>query len=396
MKIIVVGGGFGGLKTAIELAKRKAGEIILISNQDYFLHHATLYSTAVGRDERESAIPIGEILKEYPAVNFVKDEISKVDKSFKEIYGKKATYKFDTLVLALGMVDQLSGVNGQKKYSYGVTSLQATKSFQSAFHDMILGSNGREIHCAIVGGGMVGVELAGALSEYILKIKDAHQIPELNTKLSLVELSDRLLPWVSKTASKKVTTRLQRNGINIITNQSVEKISRDNLVLRGKSLPVDMTIWTSGGSNNPFFRKHPDIFKLSKKGKVTVNQYMLAYPDIFVIGDNADTEYSGSASNAVKDAVFVAKNIKLISQGRPMKAKHRKRRPVLSIPINRFWAYVEWGGVYAAGVSGSLLRRLIELNYYCHFLPVAEAYVLWRKYRRSNELCTLCNKSEIL
>lgn len=395
MKILIVGGGFGGVKLAIELAKLQVDEVTLVSDKDYLLFHSTLYSTATGRDERESLIPIKDILRCYPGVAFTQDYIVKINAESKEVQGKKGVYEYDLLVLALGVVDHLTGIDAQKKYSYGVTALDSAKAFQEAFHNMVIGAKNKQVHCAVIGGGMVGVELVGSLTEYVERIKASHGLPGVKTKLSLVEISDRILPRASLTASRRVTNVLRNKGVNIFTNQSVERASRSSLILRGRRAEVDMAVWTSGGRNSPLFKKHSKIFKLSKRGKVLVNQCMMAYPDIYVIGDSAETLASGSAVTAVKDAEFVARNIKRLILKKAPKARGRSRERILSIPVIRFWAYVEYKGVYISGFLGSMVRRLIELNYYCNFLPLPEAYKIWRKYRKSNEFCTLCRKSEI-
>lgn len=390
MKIVIVGAGFGGLKTAIELSKRGLKNITLISSEDYFLHHATMYSTATGRDIRESVFPINEILHYHPNIKFVKDFITKIDTTKQKVFGKTKSYSYDSLVLSLGLVNQLSTVNGQKKFSYGVTSLEATKAFSDDFHDMVVADNKKASHCRIVGGGMVGVELAGALSDYVKRLKSAHQLKHANVDISLIESADRVLPHISTSAARKISKRLERSGVKIITNRKVSKIEKDNMTVNGKNLRADMVVWTLGGKNNPIYSNHPEIFKLSKRGKVIVNQYMQAYPGIYVIGDNAETEFSGSAVSAMRDAYFVAENIFRKTKGLPEISRRSKTTPTMAIPVTRFWAYVEYDGVYAAGFTGACWRRLVELNYYNHFLPLPKAYKMWRRYRKSNDYCDLC------
>src|SRR5690349_8560671 len=100
MHVVVVGGGFGGVKAALELSKRQIGKVTLISDQPYFLHHATLYATATGKSDEESVIPLNVIFAKHPNVEIIQDKIEHLDPSRKLISSKKRDYHYDKLVLA--------------------------------------------------------------------------------------------------------------------------------------------------------------------------------------------------------------------------------------------------------------------------------------------------------
>ena len=89
MNVVIVGGGFGGVKAALELSKRHIGKITLISDQPYFLHHATLYATATGRDSAESIISLTDIFAAHPSVTVVLDTVKSIDTARKLIIGGK-------------------------------------------------------------------------------------------------------------------------------------------------------------------------------------------------------------------------------------------------------------------------------------------------------------------
>lgn len=392
MKILIVGGGFGGVKAALELAKRGTGSITLVSDKPYFLHHATLYSTAAGGDPKESVVPLKEIFKNYKNVKIVNDTISKIDALNKKVKGKTKSYDYDQLILSVGYTDHFYGISGAKRYSYSARSLDGIQSFQKEFHDGIAVNSSGDFTTVIVGGGTTGVELAGALSEYAKHITNAHGLELNRSKITLVERGRRLLPGVSQSATKKIVRRLKNSGVKIMTRRETEKITSRHLTIGGKRVESNLTVWTCGGQNNQFFTKHSDIFCIAKNGRVVVNQCLEAYPSISVIGDNANVKDSGLASSALRHATFVAKRIDSIAKNKRFSKIYRPSRfgPVMSIPLSRFWAYSEWGGVYAAGVSGSMVRRMVELNNYCHFLPFKKAYKSWRRYRVNSHGCRLC------
>lgn len=392
MKIVVVGGGFGGLKAAIELAKRNVGSITLISDKNYFLHHGTLYATATGRNPHESAVPLKEILDAHPAVTFRHDTVMTIDGDARIVHGKKRQYRYDALIVSLGMVDQFTGKNYRQNYSYALSSLEAAQAFQAAFHEAMIADTAVAIRCAIIGGGMAGVELAGALSEYATRITHAHTLRRAKVEVMIVEAGDRVLSNMSEAARRKITKRLRQNDVKITTKTTIGTVRDGGVVLGDERVKVDMVMWTCGGKMPQLFAEHKHLFKLSKRGRVIVNQYMMAYPGIYVIGDNAETERSGLAATALEDAKFVATHMYRKQAHRPLKPRVRRRHYLITIPITRFWAYAEYAGVYAAGLSGSAVRRLAELNNYCAFLPLGKAYTLWRKHRESVENCRLCQK----
>ena len=393
MKVVVVGGGFGGVKAALECARRGCEDITLISESDVFTHHGVLYRTATGHDPSQSAIPLRDIVRRYPAVRLVHDTVRSIDAEHHTVQSKEKQYSYDALILALGLVDRFSGTNVRKQHSYAASHLDSARAFWEDFHGSLTEQAGAKLDVAIIGGGMAGVELAGALSECTKRIVRKHQLKGARVTVSLVEAQDRLLPAQSATASRKVAKVLEKRGVKIILGHSIDRSSKTQLIVGETILPVDMTVWMLGGKNHPLFGKHSDIFKLSPRGRVIVNQYMSAYPNVYVIGDNAETNDSGLASTAIRDAKFVARHLKRQAAERLPRPRRMGRRICTSIPVTQGWAYVEYAGVYAAGRTGALIRRLIELCSYGHFIPLREAYAVWRAHRKNVQICPHCQKS---
>jgi len=377
MHTVIVGGGFAGIKAAIELSKKQLGKITLISNEPYFLHHATLYATATGRSKDESVISLKEILTPYTNVRVVHDEITKLDTTRKLVGSAKKSYKYDELILSLGVVTTYFGIKGMAENSYGIKLLNEVNDFHAKVLDDLKLDSHKRRHYVIVGAGPSGVELAGALREYTDWIITQRRHTKSKVEISLVEAADRILPRSSKTASKKVHHRLEKMNIKVITSHPVEALSSTHVTIAGEKVPASAVVWTSGVSNHPFFASHSDLFKLAKNGRVEVNQYLEALPHVYVIGDNAATPYSGLAWNALDDAVFVARHLSRKSLGLPLSSR-RPTSPPSGIPVGDNWAYVEWHGVYASGKSGVKLRRWIELQGYKALLPAKKARAAWK------------------
>lgn len=124
MNVTIVGGGFGGVKAALELAKNKKNTITLISDDASLQYYPTLYSAATGRSHRPAWIPLETIFKHRPNVHVVRDYIVKLDPKTKQLSAKSgASYNYHTLILALGSVTSYFGIEGLKTYAYGYIHL---------------------------------------------------------------------------------------------------------------------------------------------------------------------------------------------------------------------------------------------------------------------------------
>lgn len=376
MNVVVVGGGFAGVKAAIELSKRHIGKVTLVSDTPYFLHHATLYATATGRDMAESVLPLNRIFDNYPGVTLVQDKIVGIDAKRRMMVGEKGQYKYDKAVLAMGSVTTYFGIEGMADHSFGIKSVDEIKKFHDHIHDEIVHKQ-LDKEYFVIGCGPTGVELAGALHEYLQDLVRLHGLRRSKSRITLVEAAPRILPRSSKTAAKKVHARLRKMGIKVLVNHKVEALQDDKIVIDGTSHPTHTAVWTSGVANNPFFRAHEDIFPLAKNGRVNVNEYLEAIPHVHVIGDGNTVANSGLAFPAMDQGEFIAKHLTRVAAKGPLR-HYRPRKFASGLPVGEKWGYVEHAGVYVAGRLGAWVRRRIELKGYKKILPAAQATQVWR------------------
>lgn len=376
MNIVVVGGGFAGVKATLELAKRHIGKITLVSDESYFLHHATLYATATGKNVAESVISLKDIFINHPQVTVVKDSIASLDPQKKLVIGEKAQYQYDKVILALGSVTTYFDVKGLAQHAYGIKSLAEIHTFKEHIHTELVQKK-LDKEYFVIGAGATGVELAGALQEYLNYLKSAYRLTGQQTRVTLIEAAPRILPHASITAAKLVSKRLNKLGIRVLPNHKVTALDAKHVSIEGKKIPTTTAIWTAGVANHPFYHAHSSIFKLSSKGLVEVTPYLEAASNIFVIGDNNTAKYSGTAWPAFEQATFVAKHITRLVAHRPLSVFHPHKAP-FGLPVGEKWGYVEWMGVYVAGRTGYMARRLIELRGYQQFVSYEKALIVWR------------------
>ncbi|MGB3945424.1 MAG: FAD-dependent oxidoreductase, partial [Candidatus Saccharimonadales bacterium] len=307
-KILIVGGGFGGVKAAIELAKNGHFNVTLLTNNDHFRYYPSLYRTATGGKRANSSIPLSEIFKNL-RITIVIDEAIQLDRSNKQIItASKQKLDYDTLIIALGVVTNYFSIPGLKEFAYGIKSETEALRLKDHLHHQLTDDKQPDLNYLIVGGGPTGIELAGALPAYLKQIMKNHGIKKSSVNVRLIEAAPRLLPRLPKSTSRAVRRRLQHLDVKVHLGKTVSGQTSDALMVSGKPMRSHTVIWTAGVTNHPFFTENH--FILMNRGKVATDVYLQAEENIFVIGDNANTPYSGLAQTAVRDGAFVAANLK--------------------------------------------------------------------------------------
>jgi NADH:ubiquinone reductase (H+-translocating) len=305
--VLIVGGGFAGTKAALELSKVPDCKVTLLSDHSHFRYYPGLYHTATGGKRQGSRIRLSTILEDR-GVRFVKGRAKTLDREKKEVItedGKNLPY--DQLLLALGNVTNYFGIKGLAEYSYGIKSTEEVERFKKHIHQQFAETGEPDLNYVIVGGGPTGIELAGALPDYLHHVMKKHGIADRKLHIEIVEAAPQLLPRLPKDVSAAIAKRLTDLGVEVLLGTAVQGETGDMLMAGDRPLKSKTVVWTAGVTNHPFFKDNG--FKLTDRGKVEVDEYLQAEPDIFVLGDNANTPYSGMAQTALYDGRFVAKNI---------------------------------------------------------------------------------------
>lgn len=354
-QILIVGGGFGGVKSALELAHNPKFNVTLVSNKPFFEYYPMMYHTATGGSRITSSIPLGEIFKD-KRVNIVIDSAEKINRHNKTLKLKSgAKIEYDAIIIALGVVTNYFGIPGMEEYSYGIKSLHDAEELKAHLHEQLMSQRQPDSNYIIIGGGPTGIELAGAMTTYIKYLMKQHGIKSRKKiHIDLVEAAPRLVPRMPESVSRAIQKRLKKLDVKLYLNTPVQAETADALILDGKPIRSHTVIWTAGMSNNPFFKENK--FQITDHGKVKVDALLQAWPGVFVIGDNADTKYSGMAQTAIHDANYVTKNIIRHSKGQAPLA-YKPKRPVYVLPAGKGWAAVAWGGLHFYGRLGWILRK---------------------------------------
>lgn len=386
--IVIVGAGFGGIKTALELAKEADKfQITLIADRADFWYYPTLYHTATGGTRAQSSIPLELLLRNKP-IEVVLSKVEHLDREKKHLvlYSKRLV-PYDKLVLAMGVVTNYFGIAGLEEFSFGIKSIGEAEELKKHLHQQIIDDHKPDLNYVIVGGGATGIELAGGLGPYLRHIMKQHGVSDRKVHIDLVEGAKHLMPRMPKKVGKTIERRLRKLGVKLYLGKAVQGETADELTVSGKPIRSHTVIWTAGQANNPFFGNNG--FVISEHRKVVVDEFLRAEKDIFVIGDNADTPYSGMAQTAIHDAEFVSLNFIKEVEKEP-KLAYRPKKPIYVTPAGPRWAAVEWGKVHLYGWLGWFLREAGDFVAFTDIEPLPEAVEQWAHGLQHQDLCPIC------
>lgn len=388
--IVIVGGGFGGIKAALELSHDRRFDITLISDHDDFRVYPTLFHVSTGGSRKVASIPLSEVFSG-KRVKVVVDSVATMDKEKRTVTTKTGrTFSYEAVIFGLGVMTNYFGISGLPEFSYGIKTLTDAEELKAHLHEQICGKREYDLNYVVVGGGPTGVELAGALPHYIKTIAKHQGLKKRKIHVDLIEAAPRLVPRMPKDISRAITRNLRKQGVKIYTKTAVQAQTADALMVNNKPIRSHTVIWTAGVANNPFFKEQD--FQLTRAGKVRVDQFLQAEPGIYVIGDNADTPYSGMAQTALYDGKFVAQNLERITSGIAPQP-YRAKKPIYVLPAGPKWAAVLWGKVRIYGWLGWVLRSFADLLLYHDYLPVDKATMRWTAMNDQEDHCPYCGNS---
>lgn len=386
-RVLIVGSGFGGTKAALELAGDPRFAVTLLTNDLNLRYYPAFYHTATGGKRANSSLPLIDIFAAKD-VTLASGSVTTLDRKAKTITTADGTvYPYDTLVLGLGVVTNYFGIPGLADYSYSIKSVAEAERFKAHLHQQLIDDRQPDLNYVIIGAGPTGIELAGALPLYLRRIMKLHGIKHRAVHIDLIEAAPRLLPRLPKDASRMVRRQLKRLGVKLYTNSVVQGQSADDLTINGKPIRSHTVVWTAGVTNHPFFSDNH--FTIMGRGKVGVDTYLQTEENIFVIGDNANTPYSGLAQTALLDGTFVAKNLQRRASGKTMKS-YKAIQPITVIPAGAHWAAVCYGGLRIYGWLGWALREAADLIGFHDYEPWHKAMRQYMTEFGNQDDCQIC------
>ncbi|MBD1215368.1 MAG: NAD(P)/FAD-dependent oxidoreductase [Dolichospermum sp.] len=364
-KICILGGGFGGLYTALRLSQlpwesTPKPEIILVDQSDRFVFSPLLYELLTRELQTwEIAPPYSELLQG-TGIQFYQSTVSAIDINQQTVQlANQSELNYDRLVLALGGETLLDLVPGATDNAYPFRTITDAYRLEERLR-ILEAKNLEKIRVAIVGGGYSGVELACKLADRIGQ----------KGRFRLIEVGDQILrtsPEFNREAAKKA---LDSKGVFIDLETKVVAIEKDSISLEYKSqvdtIPVDLVIWTVGTKVSPVVKSLP--LKQNQRGQITTTPQLqvLEHPEIFALGDLADCldaegkQVPATAQVAFQQADYTAWNIWATITNRPLLPfRYQPLGEMMALGVDN--ATLTGLGVQLDGSFAYLARRLAYL-----------------------------------
>jgi NADH dehydrogenase FAD-containing subunit len=294
-RVVIVGGGFGGLSAARALA-RVAVDVTLIDRHNYHLFQPLLYQVATAALAPNTiAAPIRAILRAQKNATVLMETVTGIDMAGRAVLIGDRHVPYDFLIIATGARHAYFGHDDWEKFAPGIKSLadalsirqQILSAFEAAETSNDPSERRRLLNFVLVGAGPTGVELAGAIAELAKAslVHDFCSIDPSQARVILIEAGPRLLPAFSERSSAAAKRALERLGVEVRVGKPVTACDADGVMVGGERIEARSILWAAGVAASPAAQwlKAP----ADRAGRVEVcdDLSLSGHPEIFVIGD---------------------------------------------------------------------------------------------------------------
>jgi NADH:ubiquinone reductase (H+-translocating) len=382
-RVVIVGGGFGGLAAAKALKKAPA-EIILIDRTNHHVFQPLLYQVATSvLGPSQIGFPLRGILRNQKNTTVIQGEVTGVDKDRKCVLVSGADrfdvpVTYDYLILATGASHSYFGRNEFEKFAPGLKSLadavatrnEVLQAFELAEAEEDPSRHRDLLTFVLVGAGPTGVEMAGALAVLVkttLK-SDFRRIDPTSARIVLVDMAPRVLGPFSEHLSQAAKQRLEDLGVEVRLGHGVDQIDADGVVVGGERIVSKTVIWTAGVAPSPagkWLKVETD-----RAGRVRIQNDLTVpgHPEIFVVGDTAALEQDGRplpgvAQVALQQGRYAGKLIHSRITGNKQLAPFRYFDKGTMAVVGKGFAVLQSGKIQMSGLLAWFVWVFVHLQF---------------------------------
>ncbi len=383
-RVLILGGGFGGLYTAIYLDKTIASdqdvEVTLVNRENFFLFNPLLHEVAASDlDLTHIVNPIRKIIRD---VRFIEGDIESIDLNSRKVVVTHGVDKhhhhdlnYDHLVIALGNVTNFKQIPGLQEKALTMKTLGDAICLRNLLiehleeADFETDRERREslLTFVVAGGGFSGVETVASLNDFVREaVRFYPNLNEQMVRVVLVYSGSVILPELSEALGAYAQNRLAERKVEILVNNDITQFTTEGLDLKdGTFIKTNLLVWTAGISANPLLSELPCKIK---RGRILVNEYMEipGFPDSWALGDCAlvpnirtGKYYPPTAQHAVREAKVLAQNITAAIRGERKRAfiystfgelasigKRTGVARIMGFKFSGFTAWLLWRSIY--------------------------------------------------
>jgi len=382
-RIVILGGGFAGLYTALELEKRFAREpdvqITLVNRENFFLFTPMLHEIAAGDLDLTNIVnPVRKLLRH---VAFFEGQVQEIDLEGRRIVvshgfdGHLHEIEFDQIVLALGSTTQFFGLPGVEENALTMKSLSDAVRLRNRLIAMLEAADTEDslaerralLSFAVAGAGFAGVETLASINDFLRNsLRYYPNLSPLDLRLRLIHPGNVILPELSSGLGKYAQEKLEERGIEVLAHSRVASYDGAEIALAdGRILPAKTLIWTAGTMPNPLIAALPCAVERGRV-KVTAELAVPDWPGVWALGDSAMVPDLSTgkfcpptAQHALRQGKVAAQNIIAYAEGGPFRKFNFKTigqlatighrtgvASVFGVNVSGFAAWWMWRTIY--------------------------------------------------
>lgn len=392
-RIVVIGGGFGGLQF-IQNLSAKSFQTVLLDKHNYHTFQPLLYQVATAGLEPDSiAYPLRKVFEKRPEFHFRLSEVKSVDAEKQCIQTDIGNLDYDYLVIATGSTTNFFDNKSFERFAIGMKNIPEAldirsmllQNFEQALLTIDLKERESLMNVVIVGAGPTGVELAGAIAELRRHVlpKDYPDLDFRRMSIHLVEGADQVLPPMSAVASKKARKFLEKLGVQVWLNTTVKDYDGKVITTNQKPMNTRNFIWAAGVQGAP-----PEGFKanqLAKGERIIVDEFhqIVGLKRVFAIGDVAGMQteklpkgHPMLAQVAMQSGKNLAQNFKRLAAGKPAKPFSYKNKGTMAT-IGRRLAVADLPGWKTQGTLAWFVWMFVHLLFLVGFRNKVVVFFNW-------------------
>jgi NADH dehydrogenase len=416
-RVVIIGGGFGGLSLAKKL-KNKSFQVVLLDKHNYHTFQPLLYQVATGGLESGSiAFPIRKVVQNFNDIYFRLAEVQRIDTENKKVIADIGTIFYDYVVIATGSKTNFFGNEMIKQNSMAMKTIPQSlnirslvlENFEAALLTNDMNEQNALMNFVIVGAGPTGVELAGALAEMKKHVlpKDYPDLDIRKMQINVVQGASKVLDAMSDKSSKKAEEFLKKLGVNVWLNEIVTDFDGKKVSTKsGQEFYAETVIWTAGVMGATLEGFDQTVIQRGNRIKVNDFNQVEGFTNIFAIGDVATmmTEKTPGghpmmAQPAIQQGELLAQNLMRLRDGKALRpfvyndkgsmATIGRNKAVVDLPkfqFSGFFAWFVWMFVHLISLIGFRNKLVVFWNWMYNYLMFdRQARLIVRPYKRKNE-----------
>ena len=398
LNVVVIGGGFGGLKF-LQRARSSKIQFTLIDKQNHHLFQPLLYQVATAvLSPANIAFPIRRMFKNYKNVKVILDEAVDINRDEKTVtISNGDNIKYDQLIVSTGSKHSYFGNEDWSKYSNGLKGIndalqireRLLRAFEKAENEKNIDKRAKYLNFVVVGGGPTGVEMAGSIAEIAFNNmkEEFRNFKSSDGNVYLIEATEKILPMYSDRLSGKAKKYLEDFGVEVRTNEKVVKIENDLVTTDKEDIHTDNVVWAAGNEASPIIEKLNT--KTDNEGRAIVDPDCSLKDDgnVFVIGDAANYKdkknntLPGIAPVAIQQGKYLAKVIKsktIKKDRKPFKyndkgmmatvGRYKAIGKIGNIEVSGFLAWLFWSAIHILYLIGYRSKILVVIEWIFSYL----------------------------